>query len=306
MIPVGSNLYLGDISSLSSLSSHPRITATLSLLTPPHSSYPSLHTLPYNLNHLCIPLSDTPTASLLSILPAALAFIHAHATPSTAILIHCLHGRSRSASVALAYLLSIFPNTTTSPEVLVKAALQQLHKAYPLASPSEFFLRQLIAFAERLPLSPDRYTFPGDPVWRLTAGLRERAELSHCFLHAWPQPSASDALSWEMLLLPDPNRQDAVALCRKCRIPLLSAAALDACDRGTVRASAVVDVMPVKWIGKCVEKEQGRAKGRLRCPGCQAKVGCFDQTGRDGLPSFAVTTSTVDLIAQQAFAFENL
>lgn len=108
MIPIGSNLYIGDISSLSSLSSHPRITATLSVLTPPHSSYRSLHNLPLNHNHLFIPLSDTPTANLLSILPNALPFIHAHATTSTAVLIHCLHGRSRSAAVALAYDLSAY------------------------------------------------------------------------------------------------------------------------------------------------------------------------------------------------------
>lgn len=297
MIPIGSRLYLGDIDALAELASKPDVTVVLSLLTPPHSSYPSLQKLPEKYNHLAIELSDTPTASLLAILPAALSFLQNQLSSNNGVLVHCLHGRSRSSATALAYLLYTSQQRSESPEACVEEAVHQLRQSYSNAAPSDSFTRQLVAFAERLPISPRGYVFPGEPAWRVSAGPLERAEVYHCLLHAWPNACAPDALIWDSLLLPNPSQEDSLARCRRCRVPLLSRASLGLNNISRNPSSRVIEVMPLQWIGACVTLQSAGKRadsGRLRCPGCQSKVGTFNRVGAGGFPTFVITVSAVD------------
>lgn len=293
MIKIREGLHLGDIYSVSKLQRTSQISAVLSLLTPPLESYAVLQDVPLERKHLFIPLNDTPTASLLSILPVALPFIHCHA--SSGILIHCLNGHSRSTATLLAYLIWAFvPSSqkrSEEPEIFVSSMLKVLKQKYPPAEPSPSFLRQLAAFAERAILAPTMYNFPGGADWRINAGPRERAEVLHCLHSAWTTELEADSLEWKDLMLPDTHSGDSQrsARCRKCRYSLLSRA-----SERNGRQSDVVSVMPMHWMG--LQAANGPSAGRLKCPGCNAKVGFFEKTGNGGLPCFLVTTSAVDRI----------
>lgn len=291
MFPIARNLYLGDLSSVTLLPSHPSITATLSLLTPPHSSYPPLQVLPPTHTHLFIPISDTSSASLLSILPRALTFIRAHTT-SSALLVHCFHGHSRSVATILAHLLTLSPSTAP-PTARVAATLQALTLRYPPAAPSPYFLRQLAAFAEALPIAV--YSFPPDHACRTVIGPLERIEILHCLRHAWPPAQPLDSPPWHTLLLPDPDHTDVSARCRKCRASLFARACF-AADVASLAAKRVVQILPTRWVGKSV-LESGGHSGRMRCVLCYAKVGTWNKP-LEGVPRFEVTVSAVDFLVE--------
>lgn len=277
---------------LSALPPFPPQCPTLSLLTPPLSAYPSLQN--FSKPHLHIPISDTADANLLAILPAALRFISEHR--SQGVLVHCMHGVSRSVSAILAYVLCTDPHPAVcaSPQQQVASALEALRVTYPAANPSDTFLRQLAAFAQRAPTTPLAYVFPPSP--NLPIPSLEAQEI----LASITSTSVRDSLH-EKLFLPDPNHLTSVARCRKCRADLLPQNARLNPKPSQVRsASNVIPVLPVAWMRPfvllSVLKGTGSITatqtGRLRCPRCTAKVGRFNMAP---ISCFELVSSAVDV-----------
>lgn len=269
MTAIGDNLFL------SGLPSSAPTRPTLSVLVPPMEHYSTLWPLPEH--HLLIPLADAPDASLLLQLPAALRFIHRHRHQPDGVLIHCVHGMSRSVSVALAYrLLTRQPcdGDDTLPELLVHVELARLKELYPLAEPSEYFVRQLYAVAQRSPQQPALYSFPpaaGDHVLPLEADELLRVVSTH------------GTVFTETLLLADGDGVRCAARCRRCRASLLPSGA---CLQ-TPAVRGCVKTLPVMWMRRCVV---GRS-GRLRCV-CGARVGSFDLSAE--LAQFWLQDSALD------------
>lgn len=297
LTPVANGVYISGIDGAASSTARDAagITAVLSLLSPPLSSYPSL-ALPPRTAHLHIPLHDTPTASLLSTLHLSLPFIHTHAA-SGAVLVHCFEGVSRSAATAIAYVLWVDPVPSEPLRTAadrVSAALGNLLEAYPSASPSPTFLRSLVAFSAADCHTPAQYCFPPRDATH-TLAREEIVELLHCMRDARRTPwdiakgaaRDSNTAAARDLLLAVCNKNDA-ARCRKCRAPLVQAGAvLSRATEGSIR------VAPLAWMALSLGAGDAPS-GRLRCV-CGARVGHFAWRGADGLPSFGVGVSALDL-----------
>lgn len=85
-------------------------------------------------------MSLTQTHLTPAILDKAIDFILAATTP---VLIHCRAGVSRSAAVTMAYLIRVHGKTYQEAKLMVK-------EKRPCASPNTTFLRNVLAYYEKL------------------------------------------------------------------------------------------------------------------------------------------------------------
>ncbi|KAI0633631.1 protein-tyrosine phosphatase-like protein [Trametes polyzona] len=95
-------LYLCDLYTATSpyTLSHLGITHVVSVLPEPPTGYAS------TVQHLCVPVDDDKEENLLDYLDATVAWIRAALASGGSVLVHCVWGMSRSASVAVAYLIA--------------------------------------------------------------------------------------------------------------------------------------------------------------------------------------------------------
>jgi len=93
---------------------------------------------PSPFTYLRVPVTDTATASLTGLLPAAVAFIHCAVARHEGVLVHCQLGVSRSAAVVLAYLIQ-------AAGLSLKDAYTHLKLRRAVAKPRPNFLKELMA-----------------------------------------------------------------------------------------------------------------------------------------------------------------
>ncbi|KAG9110285.1 hypothetical protein FRC07_008219 [Ceratobasidium sp. 392] len=86
-----------------------------------------------------IPLDDTEEQDVLSYLPATIAFIQSALASGDGVLIHCMAGMSRSATIAAAYLMH-------SQGLDPTGALELIREVRPVIEPNPAFLHQLEVF----------------------------------------------------------------------------------------------------------------------------------------------------------------
>ncbi|CAE6419977.1 unnamed protein product [Rhizoctonia solani] len=86
-----------------------------------------------------IPLDDTEEQDVLSYLPATIAFIQKSLASGDGVLIHCMAGMSRSATIAAAYLMY-------SQGLDPTGALELIREVRPTIQPNPSFLHQLDVF----------------------------------------------------------------------------------------------------------------------------------------------------------------
>ena len=92
---------------------------------------------------MVVPIADTTTAPLLSHLPAAVAFLaEALEDKGARVLVHCVEGVSRSASVVIAFLMA-------EREMSFSTALRVVKRRRQVVCPNLGFVRQLSQWAER-------------------------------------------------------------------------------------------------------------------------------------------------------------
>eukprot|EP00249_Psilotum_nudum_P024868 c29311_g1_i2 orf=484-1389(+) len=94
-----------------------------------------------SLVRMSIPLNDNPDQDILPALRPCLDFINEARRRSGAVLVHCVAGVSRSATVITAYLMK-------TERLPLTAALESLRQKQRKASPNSGFLRQLKVFEE--------------------------------------------------------------------------------------------------------------------------------------------------------------
>uniref|UniRef100_A0A0D6R7I8 Tyrosine-protein phosphatase domain-containing protein n=1 Tax=Araucaria cunninghamii TaxID=56994 RepID=A0A0D6R7I8_ARACU len=88
-----------------------------------------------------VSLNDHVTENLLNRLEACLDFIHGARQRGGTVLVHCMAGVSRSASVIVAYLMR-------TENLSFQDALSSLRKESPTASPNKGFIDQLVMFGQ--------------------------------------------------------------------------------------------------------------------------------------------------------------
>ena len=132
-------LYLGSVgaamhkSNLQSLG----ITHVLSVADNITPRFPDLFT------YKCIDFLDTPESDLLSILPECFDFIEKAAKNDGKVLLHCFAGKSRSASVCIAFLMR-------TNRVSLLEAFKFVRERRTCAMPNTGFMRQLKSYEEIL------------------------------------------------------------------------------------------------------------------------------------------------------------
>ncbi|KAJ3488796.1 hypothetical protein NLI96_g2581 [Meripilus lineatus] len=121
---IDSRLYLGTIEAAKSprTLSERRITHIVSVGTEPiPADNPAS-----GIRQLRIPVEDVPYADLLIHLPSACNFIHQAITTGGVVLVHCVQGLSRSATVVAAYLMRTHGINATAAQEAVRKAREQV------------------------------------------------------------------------------------------------------------------------------------------------------------------------------------
>ncbi|KAH9858644.1 phosphatases II [Lenzites betulinus] len=109
------------------------ITHVVSVMNKPPYRYPK------PIQHLCVPIDDQPTANLLDYLEGAVAWIHAAIAGGGRVIVHCMWGMSRSASVAIAYLIAQRGMTLGQAHSFVRSRRR-------IVRPNSGFLNQLTVY----------------------------------------------------------------------------------------------------------------------------------------------------------------
>lgn len=156
-------LYIGDLSSALALDVHPELGIThLVSVCPEYASRGP--------NHLSIPVQDSEYEDLLLHLPKACRFIQAALDQGGKVLVHCVMGISRSATVISAYLMM-------SRGMSVPQAVSFVKKRRPQVQPNYGFIKQLHAFSA-CAYEPSR-TNPTYRAWK----RRHRQDVN-CFINS--------------------------------------------------------------------------------------------------------------------------
>ncbi|EPQ57630.1 phosphotyrosine protein phosphatases II [Gloeophyllum trabeum ATCC 11539] len=130
-------LYLCDLYTATCPKVHDRlgITHVLSAVRRPWFSFPP------PVQHLNVPIEDTGSANLLAYLDAAVAWLHRSLCSSTSarVMVHCVWGMSRSASIVVAYLIVKYHMTLDN-------ALAWVRLKRTVVRPNHGFMAQLEIF----------------------------------------------------------------------------------------------------------------------------------------------------------------
>lgn len=102
---------------------------------------------PEEFTYLNIALLDAMDANLLEVLPRAISFINTAREAGGKVLVHCFAGRSRSASVCIAYLMQ-------TSRVSLLEALHFVRQRRGAVMPNTGFMQQLKTFERSLAIAP--------------------------------------------------------------------------------------------------------------------------------------------------------
>jgi atypical dual specificity phosphatase len=139
---LGAALYLCDMYTATSATVLERlgITHIISVVNAPGFVYPARA----GMKHMCIPLDDTYNANIGSYFDVSTAWIHSALSDGEArVMVHCMWGMSRSASIVIAYLMAMKGMSLQSALMFVKARRR-------IVRPNRGFMAQLNIFEHRL------------------------------------------------------------------------------------------------------------------------------------------------------------
>ncbi|KAJ5579560.1 uncharacterized protein N7459_005545 [Penicillium hispanicum] len=284
----GHNIYVGGIFSLNNKAALERanITHILSVirLNPAQDVFSSYQ-------HLSIDVDDMDDENLLEHFPAAIKFIQSGLNAGGSILVHCAMGKSRSATICIAYLLHRQRNALTP-----QSALALIRENRPLCDPNDGFMQQLDIYYEMG--CPDEVT--NNPLYQRWLYHREVEESVAC--GRAPEMKAVRFEDEQPLRSPDTPGRSVEVKCRKCRRTLASTPFIIPHEQEKSRGikarpdaeCAHVFLHPLKWMQPSLFPSDGDAdpeggdysgdaplSGRLTCPNpvCGANIGKFAWQG---------------------------
>lgn len=228
--------------------------------------------------HKLIPIDDTEDENLLEHLPACNAFIRKAlsdrpAGKANGILVHCVMGKSRSAAVTMAFLMS--EHNMTCAE-----SLAHIRQARPFCEPNEGFMEQL-ALYHAMGCPEDIDAAPAYQRWL----YRREVDSSR----ACGQAPEANKIRFEDehadVSKHDENNSAAQSSllefrCKKCRRALATSAYLTPHTPAAgkdPKTCAHHFVDPLSWMRP--ELEKGEIEGRLNCPKCSTNVGKYAWQG---------------------------
>ncbi|KAL5050331.1 hypothetical protein BDW71DRAFT_123915 [Aspergillus fruticulosus] len=272
----GHNIYVGGIFTLKNKAAMSRanITHVLSVIR----LRPSDDTFAGYQHHL-IEVDDLDDENLLEHFPSAIKFIQSGLDAGGSVLVHCAMGKSRSATVCIAYLLHRQRSAFTP-----QSALALLRESRPLCEPNPGFMEQLNVYHQMG--CPDNVTL--HPLYSRWLYRREVEESIACgrapemqsvyFEDEQPQQRIESA---------DPATE---IKCRKCRRKLATARFVvphgshgDA--KGAITSEcAHIFMSPLTWMRPSLFPDvpgDAPLSGRLTCPNtsCGSNIGKFAWQG---------------------------
>ncbi|KAJ5645824.1 dual specificity phosphatase [Penicillium lividum] len=300
----GRNIYVGGILSLKNKAALERenITHIVSVLrlSPSEDLFSSFQ-------HHKIDVDDVDYENILEHLPAAVKFIQSGLDANGGVLVHCAMGKSRSATVCIAYLLHQQRSGLTP-----QSALEIIKQGRPLCEPNDGFMQQLELYHEMG--CPDDVT--AHPVYQRWLYRREVEDSVACgrapelktvrFEDEQPQRHQ-----------PEDNIEVEIK-CRKCRRGIASSKYIISHEqekRSNARADSNADcahifLHPMKWMSSSLFPSAGGQysgdaplSGRLSCPNrtCGSNIGKFAWQGMQCscnswvVPALCLTKARVDI-----------
>ncbi|KAH8730131.1 protein-tyrosine phosphatase-like protein [Phaeosphaeriaceae sp. PMI808] len=225
-------------------------------------------------SHMVVEVDDVEDENLLEYFPATNHFIKEGLADGGGVLVHCAMGKSRSATVVIAYLMQ---EHNISP----LEALLHLRQARSICEPNEGFMKQLELYGEmQMPLDVEQ-----TPAYQRWVYQRE-IELSR----ACGQAPEAEKIRFEDEHVTDHNSGFELR-CRKCRRPLATSQYLIRHTSTSVSNDQSAETPPVMSPSNCThyfldplswmrsELEQGKLEGRLECPKCHNNVGKYAWQG---------------------------
>ncbi|OOF97807.1 hypothetical protein ASPCADRAFT_205073 [Aspergillus carbonarius ITEM 5010] len=279
----GQNVYVGGILSLKNKAALERanITHVVSVLRlrPDDALFDSFQ-------HHSIEVDDVDDENLLEHFPAAIKFIQSGLDAGGGVLVHCAMGKSRSATVCIAYLLHRQPSALT-PE----SALAIIRQNRPLCEPNPGFMEQLSIYHQMG--CPDDVV--DHPIYSRWLYLREVEESVACgrapelksVLFEDEQPHQAQ----------EPTGRMTEIKCRKCRCKLATTQFIiphtSQKNSRTPADCAHVFLHPLTWMrpslfpnaeSDSLDSPYGSdapLSGRLTCPNssCGSNIGKFAWQG---------------------------
>ncbi|KAL2867907.1 dual specificity phosphatase YVH1 [Aspergillus lucknowensis] len=280
----GHNIYIGGIFSLKNKAALRRanVTHVLSVLRLQPTDDTFLH---YQHHH--IDVDDVEDENLLEHFPSAIEFIQSGLETGGGVLVHCAMGKSRSATICIAYLLHRQRSVFTP-----QSALALLRESRPLCEPNSGFMAQLELY-HQMGCPKEVVSHPSYSRWLYRREVEEsvacgRAPEMKSILFEDEQPrQRTDATS-----------ESVEVKCRKCRRKLANArfavphGAQQDVKAAVISECAHIFLNPLTWMRPSLfpngpdtltglASEDAPLSGRLTCPNpsCGSNIGKFAWQG---------------------------
>lgn len=276
--------------------------------------------------HMVVEVDDVDDEDMLVHFPRAVRFIeeglypgdNKEGTPTGSVYVHCAMGKSRSVTMATAYLLWKHPSRFRRPSAqdTVDAAIDWVRRSRPLADPNWGFRTQLALWWEMggprdVEAHPTykRWAYKREVEQSVAAGMAPELRFEdEEGIMTDKKGGASSTTSAE-----GPELR-----CRKCRATLATAAFIVSLDHGADPDAKAAEelaplpsalcphyfIEPLSWMRPTLEL--GELEGRLSCPGarCGASVGRYSwrgfqcSCGKWVTPAFSLQKGKVDVVAR--------
>jgi len=243
---------------------------------------------------LHLQVTDLPQEDLLSHFTGSNAFIQEGLAKDGAVLVHCYRGRSRSATVVVAFLMQKHGYSA-------ERALAKVRSKREIIQPHDSFLAQLRLYESmEFSIDPENLQFKMFKLHMAAMRMRQAKILFRDTLESVIDPDPSGGLpgsAASAMASASKGRYPLVYKCKKCRRTLATAFNLlphiqdespiwtdskwslpaedvleAASENGLRLCSASVFINPVKWMEPEIRQN---LSGRLYCPNCQTRVGQY-------------------------------
>eukprot|EP01114_Cavostelium_apophysatum_P011070 TRINITY_DN25245_c0_g1_i1.p1 TRINITY_DN25245_c0_g1~~TRINITY_DN25245_c0_g1_i1.p1 ORF type:complete len:297 (-),score=34.59 TRINITY_DN25245_c0_g1_i1:2-841(-) len=251
--------------------------------------YGTLYAGEVGITHKVLPLEDDPTEFILRHFDETYKFIE-EGRKQGGVLVHCMAGISRSASVVIAFIMKLNKSQYEETMLLVK-------KKRGIVFPNEGFQRQLQLYYHMQCNLEGETKFHKMYKTQHFGYLRLRGHHNQMEKMYAPNESAVDPST---LSVSDSKSR---LSCKKCRTPLFSNN--NVFDHGPLGLSNTSEeecpsyfVEPLLWMRFMIDLDEGE----LVCPHCSEVVGCFRWKGKrceecnaKVKPAFMIHKSSVQL-----------
>jgi protein tyrosine phosphatase len=146
------HLYLSNwyTSNNTELLSRYKIKAVITIETNPKPDFIYTYYKTHVIDNMYITLPDSPDANIIQHFGRTYDFINKHISKGENVLVHCMAGVSRSATIVLNYIIrKLYENNevTTCPCKLLNEVIEYVRTKRPVVNPNEGFKKQLLMAA---------------------------------------------------------------------------------------------------------------------------------------------------------------